>query len=321
MKVVSRVLAILIFGELLFASCEKESARELNIPDNNFLNALLELGVDSNADGKISPDEAEGLTVLSLNDRNISDLTGIEAFVNLEFLSCSNNPNLTNLDLSDLFALKELICRQNQIAQLNISNDTALTNLDCCQNQLTSLDVSTNIKLRYIDCSVNRITTLDVSNNLDLIGLLCFINQLGSLDVTQNTKLSWLSCSENQLTSLDITNNNLLKEDLSCSNNLLTTLDVSNCPNIKWLRCNGNQITTLDVSNNTSITYLDCGENQLTDLDVSNNTAIVTMDIYGMPSLNQVCVWVMPFPPNDVFVNSTSSQNVHFTTDCTSNSR
>lgn len=321
MKAVSRVIAVLIFGELLCASCETESAKELNIPDNNFLNALLELGVDSNADGKISPDEAEGLTALNLNDRNISDLTGIEAFVNLEILSCSNNPDLTNLDLSDLSALEELYCRQNQIAQLNLSNDTALTNLDCCQNQLTNLDVSSNIKLRYLDCSVNRITTLDVSNNLNLMGLICFLNQLGSIDITHNTMLSWLNCSDNQLTSLDISNNNLLKEDLTCSNNLLTTLDVSNCPNIEWLRCNGNQITLLDVSKNTNITYLNCGENQLTNLDVSNNTAIVSMDIYGMPSLNQVCVWVMPFPPNDVWVNSTSSQNVYFTADCSSTSR
>jgi len=58
-------------------------------------------------------------------------------------------------------------------------------------------------------------------------------------------------------------------------------------------------------------------------LDISNNTAlgirwykVTEIDISQMPTLYQVCVWTMPFPPSGVFVNTTGSPNVYFTMDC-----
>jgi hypothetical protein len=35
-----------------------------------------------------------------------------------------------------------------------------------------------------------------------------------------------------------------------------------------------------------------------------------------MLSLNEVCVWTMPFPPERVYVTTYGSPNVYFTTDC-----
>jgi len=35
-----------------------------------------------------------------------------------------------------------------------------------------------------------------------------------------------------------------------------------------------------------------------------------------MPSLNKVCVWIMPFPPTGFGLETKSSPNVYFTTDC-----
>jgi len=52
-------------------------------------------------------------------------------------------------------------------------------------------------------------------------------------------------------------------------------------------------------------------------LDVSNNTALNWLNLNDMPSLNKVCVWEMPFPPDEVDVDVTNSPNVLFTTDCT----
>ena len=73
----------------LFSQCEKDEPNPIvNIPDNNFLNALIELGINTNGDGMINQDEAEKITFLDVSDRSISDMTGIEAFVNLRRLNC-----------------------------------------------------------------------------------------------------------------------------------------------------------------------------------------------------------------------------------------
>ena len=61
-------------------------AQYVNIPDPNFLSAVIEDGHDSNSDGKISPSEAEAVESLNVSESGISNLEGIAAFVNLVIL-------------------------------------------------------------------------------------------------------------------------------------------------------------------------------------------------------------------------------------------
>ncbi|MDX2442908.1 MAG: hypothetical protein QNK30_03815, partial [Bacteroidales bacterium] len=162
MKLISRIVLLLLLV-LVLAQCRKDEASPVvNIPDENFLNALIELGVDTDGDGKISPEEAEAIISLDVSEKYISDMTGIEAFVNLDYL----------------------ICYDNLLARLDISNNIALTVLNCSQNPLNSLDVSTNMKLKRLDCFGTQLSSIDVSNNTCLEELLCSGNKLSTLDVT-----------------------------------------------------------------------------------------------------------------------------------------
>ena len=88
---------------VILSQCEKENP-QFTIPDNNFLNALIELGVDTNGDGFISPAETEAITFLGVSSDSISDMTGIEKFVNLDTLWCYNN-QISSLDVSKNTAL------------------------------------------------------------------------------------------------------------------------------------------------------------------------------------------------------------------------
>ncbi len=167
---------------------------------------------------------------------------------------------------------------------------------------LTSLDVSNNTALTSLDCGMNRLTSLDVSKNTALVSLVCGLNELASLDVSMNTALTYLLCSDNQLTSLDVSANTILLH-LNCSNNLLTSLDVSKNIDLQNLECSNNQLTSLDISHNTHLFYATPGHFP-GELDLSK-----------MPSLEEVCVWQLPFPPEGIvdLLDTTGSPNAYFT--------
>ncbi len=151
MKAIPYVLLLAL--AVLFTQCKKEPEPdpepEVSIPDNNFLNALIEQGIDTNEDGLISNAEAEAITSLSVSNRSISDMMGIEAFHNLEGLYCEEN-QLSSLDVSNNTALINLNCWNNQLTELNVSSNTVLEGLLCADNQLTNLDVSKNTALNWI---------------------------------------------------------------------------------------------------------------------------------------------------------------------------
>ena len=250
------------------------------VPDDNFEQALINLGYDNVLDDYVVTANINVVTSLYFWVQGISDLTGIENFTALSYLDCSGNL-LTNLDVSNNLALTELDCANNLITNLDVSNNTALTHLFCLGNQLTSLDVSNNTALSYLDCSGNLLTNLDVSNNTALTLLECDVNQLTSLDVSNNTALSYLDCSGNQLTSLGFSQNTALSY-LDCSGNQLTSLDV--IPLLSILYCQNNQIPNLYLSQNTALYRLDCSDNQLTSLDVRSST-LNQLKCYNNPNL------------------------------------
>jgi photosystem II stability/assembly factor-like uncharacterized protein len=253
----------------------------------------------------------------------------------VEVIWCGYN-ELTGLNVSNCPSLEHLDCSFNQLASLNISNCTSLTRLDCEFNKIANLDVSNCTSLAELNCVYNYLDTLDVSNCIALTNLECQLNQLTSLDVSSSTSLIKLTCDRNRLQSLNVSNCTALKE-LECFLNHLTSLDVSNCPDLTFLECSENQLTSLDVSNCTALTFLDCSENQLTSLDVSNNNALTELycwsnrianldvstdtlisilEIGDIPSLNLVCVWTTPFPPEGIHVYTGGSPNVYFSEDC-----
>jgi len=331
-----KIFFLLLPFVLILCTCEKnddgpDSNGIISIPDTVFLYALIDEGVDTNGDSLISYAEAEAVKYLnffrflSSTISNATDLTGIEAFINLDTLSATNITGIRELDLSKLTKLKYLdvgggACEcgcsgKGSLQNINITKCALLETLKCDAISLTNLDVSKNTKLSYLDCSWNYISELDVSNNTAIEKIFCGINGLTNLNVSKNTSLTILSCEWNQIISLDVSSNTALV-DLNCWDNELTELDVSNNSALKVLRCWGNSLISLDVYNNTALIGLDCSGNQLTILDISNCTQINNLRLTHMESLTKVCVWTTPFPPGGVEVATGESPNVYFTTDC-----
>lgn len=303
--------SISIFTALLLYTFA--SAQIVNIPDANFKASLIsDPAINTNGDGEIQVSEAGSfIGSLSCTQKNIKDLTGIEAFINIKELDCSRN-QLASLDTSKNTALKTLLCGINQLKSLDVSKNTSLSVLTCYTNQLTNLDLSKNIELKYIECYDNQLTSLDLSKNILLETLFCDQNELTSLDVSKCPVLGGLTCYENQLTNLDLTQNiklgsldcaqnNLMTLDLSknknliyldCSNNQLSNLNLSMNENLDQINCRKNQLTNLDVSKQKLLNFLYCSENKLVSLNIKNgnNTNIADIDLVDNPFLT--CIQV-----------------------------
>ncbi len=89
------------------------------VPDDNFEQALINLGVDFLLDDFVETIGIDSITYLYIPSNSIADLTGIEDFT----------------------ALRELYCHSNQLTFLDLSNNSQLFEVSCGNNQLTSMDV------------------------------------------------------------------------------------------------------------------------------------------------------------------------------------
>ncbi len=240
------------------------------IPDPNFEQVLLDQNKDTDGvlNGQICRSDAESITTLSLRNKNISDLTGIEAFINLTTLRCG----------------------QNNLTSLNLQQNVFLIDLSCDINKLTSLDVSNNLVLRNLGLSGNPITNLNVNNNLELEQLTCKITGLTSLDVRNNIKLKQLSVGSlgsAGLSTLDLSNNDLL-ESLEVAGAIMQELDLTNNLNLETLDINFTNIESLDLKNHIKLGQMRIYSNkELYNLDVRNGTNINIgfFRTYNLPNL------------------------------------
>ncbi|MEO9571426.1 MAG: hypothetical protein ABJG40_09550, partial [Polaribacter sp.] len=174
-------------------------AQQTYVPDDNFEQALIDLGYDDVLNDYVLTANINTITYLSLPSKSISDITGIKDFIGLTFLDVTYN-NLSNLDLSFNIVLDRLRCGNNNLSSLDLSTNSELTSLTCNNNNLSSLNISFNIKLNFLTCPFNNLTSLDVSTNTSLSTLWCFSNNLTSLDVSYNSDLTRLYCYDNNLT-------------------------------------------------------------------------------------------------------------------------
>lgn len=156
----------LLLTSLLATGTLSLSAQTVSIPDPIFERLLIDKEIDSDGivNSQISIADALAVTSLSityedLNDTDyITELTGIEAFTNLENLSIDYTM-VENLNTSTLVNLKHLDCGS--------------------YNMLTSIDVSHNILLESLYFSngpgdllpINSIQEIDLSHNPNISDL------------------------------------------------------------------------------------------------------------------------------------------------------
>lgn len=250
---------------------------QTNIPDPNFaaaIRAACPTCIDAN-NRLLAP--AATLTSLSVTNKNITNLSGIGGFTNLQILDCQANA-LTSLPTLPI-NLQRLICGANKLTSLP-SLPINLWTLNCDRNQLTSIPFLPN-SLQVLDCQANRLTSLPpLPNNIQV--LWCNLNQLSSLPSLPNS-LQDLSCTNNQLNSLPTLPTGL--QTLTCYNNQIYCL--LNLPNgLKYLKIDEDRVICLP--NNPAGLKIYGRNDNLISLPICTGMTISTTNTTGICPGNSV---------------------------------
>tara|TARA_B100001939_G_scaffold347163_1_gene367930 strand:+ start:21 stop:1976 length:1956 start_codon:yes stop_codon:yes gene_type:complete len=229
----------------------------------------------------------------------IKDLSGIEAFENLQ----------------------HLIIRGNDIDSINLTKNTKLEVLYSNFNSFKGVNTDFNLELRNFSINDNKprwdndcdnistptdsITKLNVTKNVKLHSYAPTHMNLGSIDVSTLTELKFLDIPGNDLNELDISNNTIL-EELRVGNNNLTELDITNNPLLEKLRAGSNNLSEIDLSYNignlkslsigdNKIQIIECCErfpyleefsiagNNISEVDLTKNSKLKELSLVGNP--------------------------------------
>lgn len=258
------------------------------ISDYRFEQALIDLGIDSDltVNGHILNSDALLVTELIITpfsltnypypapdiyDGMIHNLTGLEAFVNLE----------------------KLILNVTMVDNLNVSNLVNLKHLNVVDNMLTSINVSNNSNLEYIKISdwgdvlpMNNISELDFSQNPNIHAIYAHAVQKINLNNNNNSSnmLISVSCFCTGNLPDDIVGNVCIKVDnvtLAQNNqapysewtiyhtniSLNFSSDLSQC-SLSSSTFNRNKITIYPNPIQTDILYLKSDDNSLFKVEI-----------------------------------------------------
>lgn len=303
----------------------------LHFPDDVFAQMILD-DYDTDGHNSLSAEELEemkkvsGLSIfghvgLDGNYVSVKSFQGIEYFPNLEVFDCSDNTELTSLDLSKNPNLTHLTVSNTAITDLNVANtalfelnvtslwnlqklditNVPLTYLQVNSETIEEIDLSTNTQLEYLDVTgCHKLASLNLYNCPELTTFRASNTQIEQLMFTSNTKLSSLMLDSNEkLTYLDLTGCESVKSvDLESNNKIeilmlggtgVTTVDTSSLENLWMLNVTNTNIETLDLSQNTKLSSLNSSDASLKSLRV-NAEPLTSLNVTKNTGLQELTV-------------------------------
>ncbi len=142
-------------GEPVDANGCTISNNQTYVPDDNFEQALIDLGYDvAPLNDSIPTVNISSRSILNISNNNISDLTGIEDFLNLEELWANYN-NINNVSLNNNASLRVLSISNNNLSQIDLTSNPLLEVIDVTHNQFSGLNFNNNTNITELRTSYN----------------------------------------------------------------------------------------------------------------------------------------------------------------------
>lgn len=274
---------------------DNNSVKEyVTIPDENFEKQLIALKIDSDnsLNHQILKSDAEKISRLDLSKNanlgEIKDLTGIDAFVNLTYLSASQH-KIESIDIHTNNLLDTLLLEVNLLQTLDVSNNKKLILIDIQSNELKTIKGLSNITaLKKLNASWNYIENFELNNpSIEILHM--SHNDIKNIHLDGCSKLKNILLTSNKINTLSLTTNTAL-ETVLISDNQLKTLPLKNNTKLTHLYGSSNLFESFDVSNNRELVDLRIDRNpNLTCIKIANNQNIPTVSMSNYQSLNTSC--------------------------------
>ncbi|WP_289060843.1 gliding motility-associated C-terminal domain-containing protein [uncultured Zobellia sp.] len=293
-------LAFLFFGISL-------AAQTTPIPDANFEQFLVDQGIDTNGlNGNILDADAQAVTNLNVSRNDITDFSGLEAFVNLVTLNLGGNQFAT-APLNTLTQLEEFTFANNDaLNSLDLTQNTMLRLLDIGSRfsghaphpPITSLDLSQNTNLEQLEVfyfinmtslvlpNINSLTDIDLYNLAD-----------PTLDFSDLNGLSDLRIRYSSAANTDITlpNEKTVLEDIEISGINIPTIDISDYISLNQVNFGSTDVETLLLPSTNTLLEVDVQHHKLSNLPFSLSMA---------PNLTDLTIKYANGPPLIVDITS-----------------
>ncbi|MEO7523901.1 MAG: hypothetical protein ABIT58_07385 [Ferruginibacter sp.] len=275
---------------LFFASFT--SAQIVNITSTALKTELLNYNpvIDTNGDGEIQVNEALAVHTLSLMHGVSDDLTGLEAFTNLDTLSMFSFPlSLTTLNLSGWTNLRKLDCDSRFLETVNLSGCSNLIHLAINFftphpfTHITNIDISSTPRLKKFLCNGIHMAELDLRQNDSLVDVDFWEqNEIGIINISGLTMCETLTAAGHtglvnaeNATSLKWIQ---LSSGSSQELHIIDSINVHGCTNLRQLTIGDEySAAAIDVSTCTNLEYLGGSSQTITSMDLSNNSHFRTI--------------------------------------------
>lgn len=187
------------------------NAQKIHIKDNNLKRALIEQ-IDKNSNGEIEESEVLETKKLKLDEKNISDISGLEKFKNLTYLNLRKNQISDFSKLNKIKSLEELIIGDNKkVEKLNLKNLNNLVGLYAFRLGLKEIKLNSS-KIKNLYLQDNEFLKFETKKFPELYTLnLDGCKQLAELDLTQNPKLGQIYLLNIAIKQLNVAGNPVLK--------------------------------------------------------------------------------------------------------------
>lgn len=294
-KVVAFITVLLCF---FLISTKAYGAEDTDVTayfkDENLKNAILEIIRDVEGDesknnittsdiAKITSDDLPSGKQLNLAGKNITDLSGLQLFLNkgIEWIYLDWN-NISDMSiLSSFSTLTKISASGNQVTDISfLQNLKNLQNINFNNNKITNIDCLKNLaNLKYVYLDNNQIQNISGLSNLNNLREISIAgNKITDAGLLTNLEsVENIDISRNNIASISNFSNNATIQKINLNYNQLVSLQgIENITNLEILSASNNKITDISYLKNLNKLYnLNLNKNEINDISVFTDNSVI----------------------------------------------